>query len=130
MKTFKYLVGLIFALVFLFIVVANFSTSTESYRCDGVLTNEDETIEIPLFFELNRYRFWVGLWSGSYGDFEYEIPNTTVGTFLHLDKVGNQIQIYEKHPTLSLQGNFSTLSKTLTLNIGYFGFFDGECVTL
>ncbi len=84
MKIFKYLAGLIFALVFLFILVANFSTSTESYRCDGVLTNEDGTIEIPLFFELNRYRFWVGLWSDSYGDFKYEIPNTTVGTFLHL----------------------------------------------
>jgi len=50
-----------------------------------------------------------------------------VGYYSQIEESGNQLQIFDKYPTKELKGNFSKLSKTLALQIDFYGFFDGSC---
>ena len=59
---------------------------------------------------------------------QIEIPNTHIDYFGTVKKVGDQYQIFDS--TNSLKGNFSTLSKTLAIQLPIklkTDFFDGTC---
>jgi hypothetical protein len=94
------------------------------YECSGHYSNKQQETPGTLFVKLAEYRWWVGLWSDSDGSFWLEIPNEAVDYFSHLREVGDQMQVIG--PNNEMQGNFSTLSKALSISTTK-GFFTGTC---
>ena len=123
-KALKVVVSLIIVVLVLFLIAANFSGVSSSYECPGSITSNGNSNPLTVYFELDRYRWWVGLWSDSYGNMLLEIPNKGVTYYNHLEEAANQIQI--GYSPNELKGMFSTLSKSFSINT-YLGFFDGIC---
>jgi len=119
----KYIGFIILILIALFFFVVNFSAARTSYQCTGELTENGTAQPTTVFITIEEYRPWVGLWSDSDGSMKLEIPNVIHKYYPRVERVGEQRQIYQE----GLVGNFSTLSKTLALDIEFFGFFDGNC---
>jgi hypothetical protein len=111
------------AVVLLFGFVVKFSAAESRFECAGSFANDKTKRTVPAFIKLHEYRWWVGLWSDSQGALWLEIPNETVEYFGDVTRTGDQLQIREKG---KLVGGFSTLSKTLALNLSR-GFYDGNC---
>jgi len=124
-QLFKYLLAIVASLLLVFVFVANFSAIEYPYECKGSFKKGDEQYEdATIYLKLSDYRFWVGIWGESDASLNIEIPNKHVAYYGHLKEVGDQLQIYDYDK--SLKGNFSKLSKTLSLQT-YLGFFDGMC---
>ena len=126
MKAAKYLGILLLVIVSLFLFVANFSSVTSNYECTGEISSGESKESKTLFIVLEEYRWWVSLWSDSYGNVQLEIPNEHVGYYSYVIEAGNQFQIY--NTPKEMKGSFSTLSKTLALKTPY-GLFDGNCTS-
>jgi hypothetical protein len=109
----------------LFLFVANFSAVETRYQCSGTISRTETPSPATIFVKLETYRWWVHLWADDDGSFWYEIPNETVGYFSDVIEAGDQMQIWEFQKK-GIAGNFSTLSKALTLKVPG-GFFDGTC---
>lgn len=114
-------------LLVLFLFVANFSATEKSFQCSGEITKDN----IPqgaktVYIKLTEYRPWVGLWSDSSGSVHLEIPSEGYEYFDHVDKVGDQLQIYQSYPQKTPKGNFSALSNVLAIDTLY-GVFEGNC---
>ena len=124
MKILRYLGGFVLAVLLLFVFVANFSSVQSSFSCIGEFSREGSTESAEIYFRLEEYRWWVGLWSESDGNLLLEIPNVSVNYFSQLVEVGDQIQIFDYEGEIA--GNFSTLSNVFALNTAL-GFFDGSC---
>ena len=124
MKALKYLGVLLAIGILLFLFVANFSISASSFECAGKATTEGDSQPLTVYIKLDEYRWWVGLWSDSDASLHMEIPNHFVNYFGHLIRVGEEYEIFDFNKRL--QGNFSTLSKSLALSTPA-GFFDGTC---
>lgn len=125
-KVFKYLGFLVLGLISLLLIIANLPAPESNFRCSGEMSDEGTTQPMTVYIKLAEYGWWVGLWSDSDGSLNVEIPNTWVGYYGHIEEVGDQLQIYNGYSQKTLEGNFSTLSKTLALDTP-FGFFEGEC---
>lgn len=112
------------AIIFLFVLVANFSSVEHRFQCTGKLARNDAPVSSTLYIKIAEYRWWVGLWSDSDAALWLEMPSEAVEYFGNVVEVGDQLQIFgfEK----DLRGNFSTLSKVLALKTSS-GFFDGIC---
>jgi len=123
MKALQYIGVVALAVVLLFFFVANYSSVKTSFECPGGLTNSNLTEPTTIFFRLEEYRWWVGLWSESDGNLWLEVPNISVEYYAQLVEVGDQIQIYYDGAPA---GMFSTLSKSFSLDT-HRGFFDGVC---
>jgi len=116
----------VLGLVALFFFAANFSTTESSFQCSGEITNNNISQPSTVYIKLTEYRPWVR--SDSDGSLNWELPNEWVGYFGHIEKVGDQFQIYETYPQKTFKGTFSTLSQTLAIDLeAPFGFFDGTC---
>jgi hypothetical protein len=126
-KVLKYIGIVVLFIILLFIFIANFSSVESKLECVGEISSENIPTPTTLYIELSEYRPWVGLWSDSDGSINLEIPNQHVGYYSQIEESGNQLQIFDKYPTKELKGNFSKLSKTLALQIDFYGFFDGSC---
>ena len=124
MKALKYPGGLLATGVLLFLFVVNFSISASSFQCTGETTTEGASQPLTVYIKLNEYRWWVGLWSDSDASLDMEIPGRFVKYFGKLIRVAERYEIFDFNKRL--QGNFSTLSKSLALNTSA-GFFDGTC---
>lgn len=124
MRSAKYLSAITAVIVFLFVLVANFSTVENRFQCSGKLARNDASIASTLYIKIAEYRWWVGLWSNSDAALWLEMPSEAVDYFSHVVEVGDQLQIFGLEK--DLRGNFSTLSKILTLKTSS-GFFDGKC---
>lgn len=125
MKTLKMLGGLLVLFVLLFLFVANFSATESRYECSGQITSNGTEQPAKLFFKLERYRWWVSLWSDSKGAAWVEVPNKTVSYFGHVSKAGDLLSLSDSPGKFG--GNFSTLSHTIGVSLGAFGVFDGTC---
>jgi hypothetical protein len=125
MKALKILGGLIILVVLLFLFVANFSATTFRYECSGQITSNGTTQPAKLFFKLERYRWWVGLWSDSKGDAWVEVPNQTVSYFGHVSEAGDLLHLSDSPEKFG--GIFSTLSHAIGVSLDAFGVFDGAC---
>jgi len=125
-KAFKYLGFLILGLVILFFFVARFSAVESSFRCSGEISNSGTVQPATVYMKLTEYRWWVNLWGDSAGSLHLEIPKTSVESFGHIEEIGDLLTIYETYPQKTLKGNFSKLSKTLSIQTSR-GFFDGAC---
>ena len=103
----------------------NHSIVTTSYACEGSFTDREVSYDSQLYFELREYRWWV--WGESEGNLWIEIPLSVVVYFPMVEKIGNLRQISDwEH---RLVGNFSTLSKVLSIDTGV-GWFEGQCSEL
>jgi hypothetical protein len=124
----KSLGALVLVCAALLIVVINFSAVEARYECRGRLGNDSGGEPATVYFVLERYRWWVGLWSDSDGNLRLEVPNRWLSYYAHVTEVGDQLQIRNGQDD-DIAGHFSTLSKTLALRTGY-GVFDGACTQI
>lgn len=110
----------------LYLLVVNFSAVESKYACTGTLTGVPIPENSQVFVRLKDYRFWVGLWSKSDGDFWIEVPSLSVGYFSHLNKAGDTYGVFEAAEG-RFAGNFSKLSGKLDLKITEKLAFEGTC---
>ena len=128
MKALKLLGGLLVFALLLFLFVANFSAVESRFECHGKITANGGEQPATVFFKLERYRWWVGLWSDSSGSAWVEVPSQTVSYFGHVTQAGDQLQIWDSFGSPgNFSGIFSTLSHTLGVKIAAVGVFDGTC---
>jgi hypothetical protein len=128
MKLIKILAAIGVVVLLLFIFVVNFSAVESRFQCPGEISSTDGSRPVTVYLKLEEYRWWVGLWSESDAAMHIEIPNNHIDYFGNIKKVGDQYQIFDS--ANSLKGNFSTLSKTLTIQLPIklkTDFFDGTC---
>lgn len=128
MKAMKVLGGLLaFALLLLFFV-ANFSAVESRFECNGKITANGAEQPATAFLKLEKYRWWVSLWSDSSGSAWVEIPNQTVSYFGYVTYVGDQLQFWDSFGSPSnFSGIFSVLSRTVGVKLGELGLFEGTC---
>lgn len=124
MRVLKYIGATVVSVVLLFAFVANFSAVESRFQCSGSLSLNDASSTATVYLRVERYRWWVSLWSDSDAAIWLEIPNQFVETFSEVLEVGDQLQIFGLDA--EIKGNFSTLSHVLALQTSR-GFFDGEC---
>ena len=128
MKVMKILGAIGAAVLLLFVFVANFSVAESRFQCPGKISSTDGSHPVTVYLKLEEYRWWVGLWGESDAAMHIEIPSTYVDYFGNVKKVGDQYQVFDS--ANKIKGNFSTLSKTLALNLPLklqTDFFDGTC---
>jgi hypothetical protein len=111
-RALKYIAVLALAVLLLFVIAANFSSVSSRYVCHGALTPMASYGE-PAFIRIEKYRWWVGLWTKSDGNVRLEIPNSTYRYFKNTRDVGDMLEIYDAD--MHLEGVFSNLSRSLTL---------------
>ncbi len=128
MKAIKILGAIGVVVLLLFVFVANFSAIESRFQCPGMISSTDGSRPVTVYLKLAEPRWWVGLWSESDAALHIEIPNTYVDYFGNVKRVGDQYQIFDS--ANRIKGNFSTLSKTLAINLPLklqTDFFDGTC---
>ena len=116
------------ALLLLYAFIIKFSAVESRFQCPGEISSTEGSRPVTVYVKLEEYRWWVGLWSESDAALHTEIPNTHIDYFGNLKKVGDAYQIFDS--AKRLQGNFSTLSKSLALQLPVklkTDFFDGIC---
>ena len=127
MKAIKILGGLLALALLLFLFIANFSAVEYRYECNGNITANGGEQPATVFLKLEKYRWWVGLWSESSGNAWVEVPNQTISYFGHVTEAGDQLQLWDSFGSPSnFSGIFSTLSRTLGVKIAAVGVFDGS----
>jgi len=127
----KYIAIFIFILIIAFyLFVIKFSVTESRFKCSGQISSNINTQSEIIYIKLSLCRPWVHIWSKNNcdGDVYLEIPNKWVEYYGCLQQNGNQLFIYKEHSPEHLVGNFSLLSKALSIYLGPFGFFDGLCV--
>jgi capsular polysaccharide biosynthesis protein len=120
----KTIAGSIAVLALLLIVVANFSVLVSRYQCSGTITKEPYQSTETIFVKLEKYRWWVGLWSDSYGNMHVEIPHQSIEYYSSIVEAGDILQVFSV--ANKLEGQFSALSRSLTLKTSR-GLFEGTC---
>ena len=81
--------------------------------------------DLAVFLKLERCRWWVGLWSDSWGSAWLEIPNETVICVGFINASGDALNFWE--PRDKLRGNLSTLGNPLGLAIQNGYVLEGSC---
>lgn len=131
MKALNISVAIVGSVALLFIFVVNFSAVESRFQCPGEISSTDGSHPVTVYLKLDEYRWWVGLWSESDAAIHLEVPNTYVDYFGNVKKVGYQYQIWDS--AKNLKGNFSTLSKTLAIQLPVklkTDIFDGTCTKI
>jgi hypothetical protein len=116
--------GVIVAAVLLFVFVANYSIVESRFRCPGEFI---ESTPSTAFMKIERYRWWVGLWSNSDAAVTVEIPNRLVYAYYSesSEEGGDTLLMYDS--TKKFRGRFSTLSNVLWLDLDPYLVFEGSC---
>jgi len=128
MKAIKIVGGLLAFALLLFLFVANFSAVESRFECNGKITANGTEQSATVFLKLEKYRWWVGLWSDSHGSAWVEVPNQTISYFGHVTEAGDQLQLWDSFGSPSnFSGTFSTLSRTFGVKLGALGIFEGAC---
>jgi len=131
MKLMKILGAIGVAVFLLLVFAAKFATVESRFQCPGEISSTDGLRSVTVYLKLEEYRWWVGLWSESDATVHIEIPNTYLDVFTNVKKVGDYYQIF--HSPKDLKGMFSTLSKTLSIQLPAklkTDFFDGTCTKI
>jgi hypothetical protein len=125
-RVLKVLLYIILILTISFIVVANYGSSTTNYECTGSFSNENVKSD-KVFLALEEYSWIVDLYKSrnTDGNLKAEIPGKTKEYYGTIEDIGNMYQIHKYDN--KFQGQFSTLSNYLSLNIPTYGVFDGKC---
>lgn len=125
MKAIKILIGFSIAIIASLFLLINFSSVETKFKCDGKISDNGSEYNSIIFLKLEKYRWWVGLWSDSKGSAWIEIPNKTVEYFGYISGSGDVIQMGASPGEFG--GVFSNLSKTIGVSIKPYGVFDGSC---
>jgi len=128
MKIIKTALIFLGALLAAFFAAAYFSASESRFECRGVVTEQGVESPARVFLKLERYRWWVGLWSDSWGSAWIEVPSETVIYVGQITNAGDLLAFWEPHD--KFRGNFSTLSKTLGVGIYQGRVFEGTCTSV
>lgn len=126
----KILGGLLAFAVLLFLFVANFSAVESRFECYGKIIANGTKQPATAFFKLQKYRWWVGLWSDSSGAAWIEVPNQTIRYFGHVTEAGDQLQLWDSFgvaQSSKISGIFSTLSGAIGVKLGSSSVFEGNC---
>ena len=120
----KIFVFVILILGLIYYTLANYSSVESKYSCVGKITKGNEVLSSnePLFFLMNKYRWWVHIWGEDDGDIRIELPLKQT-QFYTLKSLG---ELYKLNSHKEFKGMFSTLSNTLSLNLSE-GVYDGKC---
>ena len=125
--TIKIITSLLLFISLIFYILVNHSAVESKHSCVGKVTKSGEVISSsePLFFLMNKYRWWVHIWGEDDGDMRIELPlkQTQFYTFKSLG------ELYHLSSHKEFKGIYSTLSNTLSLNL-LEGVYDGKCVHL
>lgn len=124
MRVLKGIGFLLLVLAGLYVIALKFSAVESRFECAGGYLADQQEIPGTLFVRIAEYRWWVGFWSESDASLWLEIPNEAVDYFPKIREVGDQLQILGSNN--AIQGNFSTLSKAISLSTPK-GFFTGIC---
>ena len=124
MKAAKYLGAVLLSALGLYLFVVNFSSVASSFECVGNTSSPQGSRPATIYIKLEKYRWWVSLWSESIGSLHVEVPDASIEYFGPIVKVGDQFQIIDGHR--QLKGHFSALSNMLSLGTAS-GIFDGSC---
>ena len=128
MVVIRILGGLLLFATLLYLFVIKFSAVESRFECTGKIIANGVERPATVFLNLDRYRWWVGLWSDSSGDAWLEVPNQTVIYFGHITQAGDQLQFWDSFGSPSnFSGIFSTLSRTIGVKLGAAGVFEGIC---
>ena len=122
MKFIKYIAYFILTIVFLFLFIANFSSTVTKFECQGHLVKGETSSPETIYLRLEKYKRWI-VWGDSDGELILEIPNTTHRYFSRVKDDNMQLRIYDDEEFV---GALSSLSKVLAIKTHY-GFFDGKC---
>ena len=126
-KVLKVLGGLVLVVAVLLLVVIKYSSAEIRFECAGESMIRDRPATVvprTVFIKLARYRWWVRLWSDSYGAMWLEVPNSTVRFFSRIEKMGDQLVIGDDEA--QNQAGFSLLSHALDVNLDP-TMFNGLC---
>jgi hypothetical protein len=116
-----------------FYFVVNYSVLEIRYACDGEyrLPPGDDAKKGQVFVKIEKYKWWVDLWSDGKSDgtilLEFRKGRTDppwTDLYPHIDFAQEQVQVYDLKG--SPIGVLSLLSKKMTVNSPH-GVFDGEC---
>jgi hypothetical protein len=121
----KILIRFSILLMIVLIIVFLFSVKESKFECIGKLENNNLTSDVTLYMKLKEYRWWVHLWNESDGLVWIEVPGKYLDVFFHIQKVGDQIQIWKEKDKL-IGGYYSVLSEHLGL-FTELGKFSGKC---
>ncbi len=121
----KLFLATILGFVGVYVFVLFFSATESRFECNGVEFLEGKEAPKTAFIRLVRYRWWVGLWSDSWGTAWIEIPNQTFMTITHIEESGDFLILWESQG--NWRGNFSTLSNSLGFAIRDGHTFEGAC---
>lgn len=124
MKIFKALSGILAFLIAGLFIVSNFSSTERRFECVGTISSDENMSDEKLFFRWEKYRWWVGLWSDSEGNFWLEIPNKTVAYYEMIEESRDRVTV---HTNGKMAGLFSTLSSSIDIDIPVYGPFSGTC---
>jgi hypothetical protein len=126
MKILKYFGIIFFLIIGLFLVLINFSSRDSRFKCTGNITVENKSPKAAsIYIKLEKYRWWVGLWSDSDGSLWLEVPNSWSDYYNRIVDSGENLIIYDTYEK-KLKGNFSMLSKTIAIETTV-GYFVGTC---
>jgi hypothetical protein len=123
MKFIKYIAYFILPIAFLFLFIANFSSTVTKFECQGHLVKSEISSPETIYLRLEKYKWWIVVWGDSDGELILEIPNTTFRYFSRVKDNNMQLRIYDNEEFV---GALSSLSKVLAIKTHY-GFFDGKC---
>jgi hypothetical protein len=134
MKLLKFMGAVFVVAIGLFLFVANFSAVETRYQCPGDISSHGNSQRTTIFMKLNKYRWWVDLWStsNSDGDVWLEVPHRGPEYFNHIRENGDELQFFDYSYQTTLKeykGYFSSLSKTLTVTTPSWS-FEGTCKTI
>ena len=136
MRALKFLGSILAGAVLLFVFVINFSAVQSRFECSGEFWPRrgnfewvDEKQPLTIYMQLDEYRWWVGLWNDSDGSLWVEIPNELPLYFGHIDEVVTRLDIYDSDKLTTFRGEFSKLSRFISLRTPE-GSFKGACKPL
>ena len=115
------------SVVAIFLFVANFSTVPSSYECQGKVTLNGVKTSEKIFIRLERYRWWVGLWSSSDGSLHLQIPNELTTYFSDLSITKTQVII--RDDVLPI-GVYQLLSRSFSIQVTRGYYFEGACIQI
>jgi hypothetical protein len=128
------IIGSLFTLAaLLFFFVANFSAVESRYECNGKITIDGTQHPTVVFLKLQKYRWWVSLWSDSNGSAWVELPNQSSSFFGNVTKAGDQLQFWDTFGAAlpsKLSGTFSSLSGALMVRLKTETVFEGACKSI
>lgn len=125
MQALKIFGGLAAFAILLFAFIAKSSSVESRFECNGRITNHESNEPATIALKIQKYRWWVSLWSASRGYVWIEVPNRDVHYFEHVNQAGDLLRFRKMESQLS--GIFSTLSGAVGVSLGGATVFEGSC---